>query len=209
MQGGGPFAVAYSEEEAAARRGWRRAIIKYQVVLVLLGLLLYIFAFRAEGWLFTIRKLKSTRRLLEITLLILNIVLWFAFIIILGWRGFGIFFASNVLGSVYFIAAVGPNHIGMPVWARGIKLSFLERQVLSTRDLTSHPVWDFLYGGLNYQIEHHLFPTIPRVNLKRAQAIIQPFCEAHGLSYEVADPLTVYRQVFLELRRVGNAAIEI
>jgi fatty acid desaturase len=209
IQGGGPFAVAYTEKEAAARNGWRRTLVKYQVVLVFLGLLLYIFAFRAEGWLFTIQQLKSTRRLLEITLLTLNIVLWLIFIILLGWRGLAIFFASNVVGSIYFIATVAPNHNGMPVWARDIKLSFLERQVLSSRDLTSHPVWDFLYGGLNYQIEHHLFPTIPRVNLKRAQAIIQPFCEAQGLSYEETDPLTAYRQVFTELRRVGNAAIEI
>jgi fatty acid desaturase len=97
----------------------------------------------------------------------------------------------------------------MPVWTKDIKLSFLERQVLSSRDLTSHPVWDFLYGGLNYQIEHHLFPTIPRVNLKRAQAIIKPFCETHGLSYEVSNPLTAYWRVYLELRRVGSAAIEI
>ncbi len=56
---------------------------------------------------------------------------------------------------------------------------------------------------------HLEFLAIPRVNLKRAQAIIQPFCEAHGLSYEVTDPLTAYWQVYSELRRVGNAAIEI
>jgi fatty acid desaturase len=209
IQGGGPLALAFTEEEAAARHGWRRALVKYQVVLVLLSLLLYTFAFRAEGWLFAIRNLKSTRRLLEITLLTLSIALWLMFIIVLGWRGFGIFFASNVVGSIYFVATIAPNHNGMPVWARGVKLSFLERQVLSSRDLTSHPVWDFLYGGLNYQIEHHLFPTIPRVNLKRAQAIIQPFCEAHGLSYEVTDPLTAYCQVYSLLRRAGNVAIEI
>jgi len=209
IQGGGPLAVAFTEEEAAARHGWRRALLKYQVVLALLGLLLYTFAFRAEGWLFTIQKLKSTRRLLEITLLTLSIALWLMFIIVLGWRGFGIFFASNVVGSVYFVATIAPNHNGMPVWARDVKLSFLERQVLSSRDLTSHPVWDFLYGGLNYQIEHHLFPTIPRVNLKRAQTIIQPFCEAHGLSYQVTDPLTAYWQVYSVLRRAGIAAIEI
>jgi fatty acid desaturase len=209
LQGGGPFAVSFTEEEATARHGWRRVLVKYQVVFVLLELMSYTFAFRWEGWLFAIRKLDGTRRLFEITLLALNIVLWLAFIIVLGWRGFGIFLASNVVGSVYFVATIAPNHIGMPMWARGIKLSFLERQVLSSRDLTSHPVWDFLYGGLNYQIEHHLFPTIPRVNLKRAQSIIQPICVAHGLSYTLSDPLTVYWEVFLELRRVGNAAIEI
>ena len=209
IRGSGPLAVAFTEEEAAARHGWRRAFLKYQVVLVPLGLMLYTFAFRAEGWLFAIHSLRSTRRLLEISLLTPNVVLWITFIIVLGWRGFGIFFASNVIGSVYFAAIVAPNHRAMPVWTGGVKLSFLERQVLSSRDLTSHPVWDFFYGGLNYQIEHHLFPTIPRVNLKRAQTIIQPFCEAHSLSYEVTDPLTGYRRVYSELRRIGGAAIEI
>ncbi len=209
IQGGGPFAVAFTEEEAASRRGWRRVLVQYQVVFVLLGLLLYTFAFRTEGWLFAVRKLQGARRLLEITLLSLNIVLWLVFMILLGWRGLGVFLMGNVVGSIYFVAAISPNHNGMPVWARDTKLSFLERQVLSSRDLTSHPLWDFLYGGLNYQIEHHLFPTLPRVNLKCAQAIIRPFCEAHGLSYTFADPLTVYWEVFLELRRVGNGAIEI
>ena len=52
IRGGGPLAVAFTEEEAAARHGWRRTLVKYQVVLVLLGLLLYTLAFRAEGWLF-------------------------------------------------------------------------------------------------------------------------------------------------------------
>jgi fatty acid desaturase len=184
-------------------------MVKYQVIFVLLGLMLYTFAFRVEGWIFAIQKLKGSRRLLEIILLALNVVFWLTFIFVLGWRGFGIFLASNVVGSIYFVTTVSPNHIGMPVWARGIKLSFLERQVLSSRDLTSNPLWDFLYGGLNYQIEHHLFPTLPRVNLKRAQAIIRPFCEARGLSFTIANPLTVYWEVFLELRRVGNAAIEI
>ncbi len=47
----------------------------------------------------------------------------------------------------------------LPWWLCAIvRLSFLERQVLSSRDLASHPLWDFLYGGLNYQNEHHLFP---------------------------------------------------
>ena len=209
IQGGGPFAVAFTEEEATSRRGWKRILVKYQVVFVLLGLMLYTFAFRAEGWMFSIQKLKGMRRLLEALLLSLNILFWLTFIYMLGWRGLGIFLASNVVGSIYFVATISPNHNGMPIWARGDKLSFLERQVLSSRDLTSNPLWDFLYGGLNYQIEHHLFPTLPRVNLKRAQAIIQPFCEAHDLSFTIANPLTVYREVFLELRRVGNTAIEI
>jgi fatty acid desaturase len=94
----------------------------------------------------------------------------------------------------------------MPVWTRGRPLSFLERQVLSSRNVTAHPVWDFLYGGLNYQIEHHLFPTMPRANLGRARALVRPFCARHGLGYEELDPLSAYWAVVTELRRVGRAA---
>src|SRR5207344_483590 len=111
-------------------------------------------------------------------------------------RWVGIYLVSQLLQGLYLGLVVAPNHKGMPTWATNAKPSFLERQVISSRNITPHPVWDFLYGGLNYQVEHHLFPTIPRVNLKRAQAIIQPFCVAHGLSYEVTDPLTAYWQVY-------------
>ena len=50
------------------------------------------------------------------------------------------------------------------MWPPGTSLSFLERQVLSSRNVAPNPVWDFVFGGLNYQVEHHLFPTMPRVN---------------------------------------------
>ncbi len=39
-------------------------------------------------------------------------------------------------------------------------------------------------GGLNYQIEHHLFPTLPRHNLRKVAAAVQALCEKHGLVYE-------------------------
>jgi fatty acid desaturase len=139
-------------------------------------------------------------------LLSLNMLLWVVLMVFLGWRGVGIFVGSQVIAGIYLGAIIAPNHKGMPVWAHGAKLSFLERQVLSSRNVTSHPVWDFLFGGLNYQIEHHLFPTMPRVHFKHAQAIIKPFCAAHGLPYEEVDPLTSYRMVYAAFRRVGRAA---
>lgn len=39
-------------------------------------------------------------------------------------------------------------------------------------------------GGLNYQIEHHLFPTLPRHNLGKAKAAVMELCTKHGLVYE-------------------------
>ena len=39
-------------------------------------------------------------------------------------------------------------------------------------------------GGLNYQIEHHLFPTLPRHNLAKVRAAVEELCRKHGLAYE-------------------------
>lgn len=202
IQGKGLFAITFNEKEGAARRGWRRMVIKYQIILVILGMLFISFAFRVEGMLFAFRRLSGSRRFFEIALLSLNMSLWAMLVIVLGWRGVGIFLGGHMVASLYLGAIIAPNHTGMPVWAEGAKLSFLERQVLSSRNITSHPVWDFLFGGLNYQIEHHLFPTMPRVHFKRARSIVRPFCAAHGLPYEEADPFTSYRIVYTEYQRL-------
>ncbi len=172
---------------------------------LLLRLLVSSYGFRADGWLFTLRSLRGRRRLLELVFLSLNGLLWLIGILSLGWRGLGIFIGTYLVVGLYAGLVFAPNHKGMPVWTRGTRLSFLERQVLSSRNVTSHPIWDFLYGGLNYQIEHHLFPTMPRVHFRRARAIIQPFCLAHGLPYEELDPWSSYRVAYASLRPGSNA----
>ena len=94
----------------------------------------------------------------------------------------------------------------MPSWPDGTRLSFLERQLLSSRNLAPNPIWDFVFGGLNYQIEHHLFPTLPRNHLRKARALVRPFCAAHGLAYAEVGALAAYHLVASELHRVGRTA---
>ena len=55
-----------------------------------------------------------------------------------------------------------PNHKGMPTIAPEEELDFLRRQVLTSRNVRGGLLTDFALGGLNYQIEHHLFPSMPR-----------------------------------------------
>ncbi len=38
-------------------------------------------------------------------------------------------------------------------------------------------------GGLNYQIEHHLFPSMPRPNLRKVQPLVRDYCAEHGVPY--------------------------
>ena len=62
---------------------------------------------------------------------------------------------------------------------------------------------DWVLGGLNYQIEHHLFPNMPRPNLRRAQPLIRAFCQDHGLLYTEASLFGSYAEAVRHLHDVG------
>ena len=70
----------------------------------------------------------------------------------------------------YMGCSFAPNHKGMPILSPEQQPDFLRRQVLTSRNVRGGRLVDFALGGLNYQIEHHLFPSMPRPSLRRAQA---------------------------------------
>jgi fatty acid desaturase len=65
---------------------------------------------------------------------------------------------------------------------------------------------DFALGGLNYQIEHHLFPSMPRPNLRRSQALIEAFCRLRGVPYCQSSLAGSYAQALRYLNTVGRPA---
>lgn len=204
---GGLFTL--NEAEARTQRGLRRWVTRYQALLfVPLVTLTLDMAFRSEGWRFTLRELRGPRRLIEVGLLLLSMVLWASPFLVLGWRWLPIYIGSQWVVNLYLGLVFAPNHKGMPTWAGGLKLSFLERQVLSSCNVRPGRVSDYFFCGLNYQIEHHLFPNMPRVNFSRARAIVRPFCAAHGLPYEDLSVIGAYRQALGALHEVGLATRE-
>jgi fatty acid desaturase len=197
--------VDYSEDTLRTRSGRRSWLSRYQAVLAPLYVLFLPFAFRAEGWQFAVGRLAGRRRAVELVLLSLSTLLWLLPVLALHWWWVGVYVLSQAMAGVYLGMVVAPNHKGMPVWSAGSTLSFVERQVLSSRNVRPHPFGDFFFGGLNYQIEHHLFPTMPRVNFRKARVLVKPFCLEHGLPYDEMGAFASYRLVLAELRRVGRA----
>jgi fatty acid desaturase len=102
--------------------------------------------------------------------------------------------------------AFAPNHIGMPVVPATMKIDFLRRQVLMSRNVRGGVFVDFALGGLNYQIEHHLFPSMPRPNLRHVQPLVRAYCAEHGVSYTEVGLFTSYRDVIDYLSNVGLRA---
>ena len=84
-----------------------------------------------------------------------------------------------------------------------IELDFLQRQVLTSRNISGRWPTNFLLGGLNYQVEHHLFPSMPRPNLKKIQPVIRDFCADHGIRYTEQSLASAYRDIVRYLNKVG------
>jgi fatty acid desaturase len=108
------------------------------------------------------------------------------------------------LFGFYLGCSFAPNHKGMPILAAEDKTDFLRRQVLTSRNVRGGWLTDFLLGGLNYQIEHHLFPSMPRPSLRRAQPLVAAFCAEHGLPYCQATLLGSYAQALRHLNEIGK-----
>ncbi|HEY1443919.1 MAG TPA: acyl-CoA desaturase [Acidimicrobiales bacterium] len=102
--------------------------------------------------------------------------------------------------SLYLGCSFAPNHKGMPILEDGTEMSFARRQVVTARNLSGGRLTNFLFGGLNYQIEHHLFPTMPRPNLARAQSMVRAFCRENQLGYAEARPVASYVQAVRALK---------
>lgn len=104
----------------------------------------------------------------------------------------------------YMGCTFAPNHKGMPIIAAGDSLDFLRRQVLTSRNVRGGVLVDFALGGLNYQIEHHLFPNMPRPALRRAQPLVRAHCDSLGLPYCQMSLIGSYRVALTYLNALGR-----
>ncbi|GAA2729689.1 fatty acid desaturase family protein [Cellulomonas aerilata] len=110
------------------------------------------------------------------------------------------------LFGLYMGAVFAPNHKGMPIVPKSAKVDFLRRQVLMSRNVRGGRFMDWFMGGLNYQVEHHLFPSMPRPNLRKVQPIVREFCATHDIPYTETSLMESYGIVIRYLNKVGLAA---
>jgi fatty acid desaturase len=196
--------LAFTSEQAATKRGVPRWMAKHQAVLffpllLLEGLSLHVSGIQAV-WR---REVKATR--LEAALLAAHIAgyLTAVFWVLSPLQAVVFIAVHQGLWGVYMGCSFAPNHKGMPTLSAGQKLDYLRKQVLTSRNVRGGRFTDFALGGLNYQIEHHLFPSMPRANLRHAQPLVQQFCVRSGISYSQTSALGSYAQVLRHLHAIG------
>jgi fatty acid desaturase len=197
-------AVAFTARQARARRGLARLMARHQAYLffpMLLGEAVHLHAASIRALLGgTVR-----HKRVEALLLLAHLVAYLTAVLLVlsPLRALLFVIVQQGLLGLYLGCAFAPNHKGMPVLSEQDELDFLRRQVLTSRNVRGGRLVDFVLGGLNYQIEHHLFPSLPRPSLRHARPLVRAFCLEHGLPYCERTLLGSYTEALRHLRTVG------
>ena len=200
--------ISFLETDAAASRGLVRLITRKQgwlffPLLTLEGMNLYALSFRH---LFSRGPVKGRWTELGILSLRFGIVLVPIFLFLPLGMAFAFFGVMVAVFGVYMGASFAPNHKGMPIIAPDAKLDFFSKQVRTSRNVAGGWWATWLMGGLNYQVEHHLFPSMSRLHLAQAREIVRDYCATHDVPYTETSLWRSYAIVIDYLNRVGLAA---
>ena len=205
--------LVFTEKHTGGRAGLLGWLTRHQAWLffpltTLEGIALKIYGFRAV---FTRRpagRQSHKDRAVEGLLLIAHLAAYGTLLLTTMPLGQAVLFAlvhQMVLG-LHLGMAFAPNHKGMemPDEETGKEWGHLRRQVLTSRNIRGGLVTDWFLGGLNYQIEHHLFPSMPRPHLRRAQPLVRAHCRSLGIPYTETGLVESYRQALTHLHEVGE-----
>ncbi len=200
--------IMFVEEDASRAKGIVRAIVKRQgwiffPILTLEGINLH---YRSVASL--VEQGSRRQKWTELPAIALHFGLYLVPLFLFLPLGMAFAFLGVQLAvfGVYMGASFAPNHKGMMIVPEGTKMDFLSKQVLTSRNISGGWPMSILMGGLNFQIEHHLFPNMARPHLIRTREIVREECDRLGLPYTETSLIESYAIVTRYLNRVGLAA---
>jgi fatty acid desaturase len=201
--------LVFDADQAAGRRGLAGWTVRHQAALFfpfLLGEAVNLHVASVRGLLRPGLRLRAP----EALLITVHYIAYAALLVTtLTWPQVLLFVAIHKgVQGVYLGCSFAPNHKGMPILDADQAADPLLRQVLTSRNIRGGPFVDAALGGLNYQIEHHLFPSMPRANLRHAQPVVRQFCLDRGIAYAECSAVASYRLAIGHLHRVGAALRE-
>ena len=131
------------------------------------------------------RQLIGEKKFSRICGIMIHIIIWFLFINSsinpLIFTLSGLFFNSIIYLQIILSHAFMPRITMDEIYTKGWIIS----QANTTINIKTSWYDDWFHGGLQYQLDHHLFPLIPRHNLKKIQPYVQKFCTNHNIKYNI------------------------
>ncbi len=182
-------------QSAREKTGLGKLISRHQSALVWMLISLQPFTLKCDSIRFLIKNPRTTR--VDQIVLLLHVALWVGPpMLILGLPTALLnYWLMSLLTGPYLGVIFLVNHIGTRVIEPDESISFLMQELSTTRNLGASRLHDFLFGGINNHIEHHLFPSMPTARLRAARPITRAFCHRHGLVYREGPWLAAARDV--------------
>ncbi|ROQ40071.1 fatty acid desaturase [Frondihabitans sp. PhB188] len=200
--------VSFLEQDAVKQRGLSRLFTQKQgyaffPILLFEGVNLHLLSYRT-----LFGRGKVDKRWHEIAMVTVRFTVYLGLIFWFLPVGMAFAFVGVQLAifGLYMGSAFAPNHIGMPIIPEGSRVDFLSKQVLTSRNITGGGFMTFAMGGLDYQVEHHLFPSMARPHLRKASKMVREHCLEHGVPYTQNSLPQAFGTVIRYLNRVGLAA---
>ena len=196
---------AFTREQALESWGVTRFFIRHQAFWFYPILMLSSYSLLFAGIVFLARPKVVKHPVLEPIVVATAIAAYLAlvFTFLPFWHGVLFIVVHRALTGLHVGSVFAPNHKGMPILGPDTVLDHLRQQVLTSRNVLPNLVVDYMYGGLNYQIEHHLFPNMPRNRLKNARPVIRAFCADHGVTYHETGFWRSNREILSHLHAVS------
>lgn len=116
-----------------------------------------------------------------------------------------VYLGSACILGPHLAAVFWVNHIGMPLIRESSKMHNFEQQVVTSRTISNPKYLDWFYGGLNFQIEHHLYPSIPSCRLREMQSLVRPKIEDGPLDYTNDTWTNAIKDVFFHFKLVAKS----
>ncbi|MET9489816.1 acyl-CoA desaturase [Nocardia sp. NPDC006630] len=201
--------VIFSTAQLPARRGaFHRFVIRRQGWLFFVLIMFESIRLHLAGFIAAAKGAITRNKALDAGLLAAHLVAYTGYVawVLSPVYAILVIVVHQALFGFYLGILFAPNHKGLPVRDGDEELDWCRRQICTSRNQQPNPVVDYVMGGLNYQIEHHLFPTMPSINLRRARPLVWEFCRTYELPYAETGFFASYREVAKFLSDVSGQA---
>ena len=197
-----PF--SFTTEHYLSQTGFMKWLRRYQawVYLPMCGFLMYAMQLDQN----IIQLYRHKFHPLDLLICCSSTFLWYVMPFLLFGAAKAIIFIpiASFITGIYMANIFATNHKGMPQLSKDTKISNLEQQIITTRNVRPGRVTDFVYLCLNYQIEHHLYRQCPRNKLKLLVPYIKDFCQRTGIPYMLQTPWQSYKSIFTDLSQTAK-----
>ncbi len=185
---------------------FKKYILPHQHILFFLSLPVVFLGIHRDSVVYIFRN-PSWKTAAELILIVVHfallLYLLFAF---LPWNIAVMFFIVHALaGGLHMGVAFAPNHKGEKITGEEEEVTWLN-QITSTRDLRPNWFTFHFFGGLNFQVEHHLFPEMPRMHYWKANTIVKAFCARNNIRFNEATFFGSMKEIYETLKSESSAA---